>query len=52
MAKKEYTSLFIRVEAFASEDVLTASATVQTGKYEDGSSYIWGSFSNDWLSND
>ena len=48
MAKKEYTSLFIKVLAFSSEDVLTASPTVESGNV-DGSSYVWGTFIEDWL---
>ena len=51
MAKKEYTSPLMQVDAFSSEDVLTASTNVQTGKFEDGNSYAMGSFNNDWLTN-
>ena len=48
MGKKEYTSLFIKVLAFSSEDVLTASPTVESGEVG-GSSYVWGTFIDDWL---
>ena len=47
MSKKEYTSLFIEIDAFSSEDVLTAS-NVETGKDDDGH-YAVGGFDNDWL---
>ena len=51
MAKKEYTSPLMQVDALSSEDVLTASPNVTTGTFEDGNSYAMGSFNNDWLTN-
>ncbi len=48
MAKKEYTSLFIQVLAFSSEDVLTESPTVESG-IVDENSYVWGTFIEEWL---
>ena len=48
MSKKEYTSLFIEIDAFSSEDVLTAS-NVEAGTDDDGNNYAVGGFDPGWL---